>query len=196
MIIVAEASTKRKELSEIEDQLEAESAYKGGWHGCVEMFQGPRMPYRIFLGIVLQALQQLTGAHYFFYGTVVFNGAGIKNTYVTQLILGVVNFGTTFGGLYAIEHFQRRKSLIIEGIWIFLLSSIHRGIPRGPRHWPRLRTGFEDFLIGFLTPFITDDIDFAYGYVFAGCLFAGVLIVYFCVLEGKGKTLEERQDVC
>jgi SP family sugar:H+ symporter-like MFS transporter len=48
-----------------------------------------------------------------------------------------------------------------------------------------------NFLIGFFTPFITGDIDFAYGYVFAGCLFAGVVIVYFCVLEGKGKTLEE-----
>ncbi|GIJ91574.1 hexose transporter hxt1 [Aspergillus pseudoviridinutans] len=178
------------------------------------MFQGPHMTYRIFLGIVLQALQQLTGASCFFYRTVVFNGAGIKNTYVTQLILGVVNFGTTFGGLYVIEHFQRRKSLITGGIWIFvcfmvfvsvghfslnvhdppqtpgagkamvLLSSIHCGIPRGPR----LQTGFEDFLIGFSTPFITDDVEFAYGYVFAGCLFAGVLVVYFCVLEGKGKT--------
>lgn len=48
-----------------------------------------------------------------------------------------------------------------------------------------------NFLIGFFTPFITGDIDFAYGYVFAGCLFAAVLVVYFFVLEGKGKTLEE-----
>ncbi|GAQ05629.1 hypothetical protein ALT_2950 [Aspergillus lentulus] len=48
-----------------------------------------------------------------------------------------------------------------------------------------------NFLIGFFTPFITGDIDFAYGYVFAECLFAAVVIVYFCVLEGKGKTFEE-----
>lgn len=48
-----------------------------------------------------------------------------------------------------------------------------------------------NFLIGFFTPFITNDIDFAYGYVFAGCLFVAVGIVYFCVLEGRGKTLEE-----
>ena len=48
-----------------------------------------------------------------------------------------------------------------------------------------------NFLIGFFTPFITGDIDFAYGYVFAGCLFVAVLVVYFCVIEGKGKTLEE-----
>jgi SP family sugar:H+ symporter-like MFS transporter len=48
-----------------------------------------------------------------------------------------------------------------------------------------------NFLLGFFTPFITSAIDFAYGYVFAGCLFVAVLVVYFFVLEGKGKTLEE-----
>jgi SP family sugar:H+ symporter-like MFS transporter len=118
-----------EELSEIEDQLEAESASKGGWHGWVETFQGPRMPYRIFLGIVLQALQQLTGANYFFYyGTVVFNGAGIRNTYVTQMILGGVNFGTTFGGLYVIEHFGRRKSLITGGIWMLVCFMVFASV--------------------------------------------------------------------
>lgn len=48
-----------------------------------------------------------------------------------------------------------------------------------------------NFLISFFTPFITGDIDFAYGYVFAGCLFVAVLVVYFFVIEGKDKTLEE-----
>lgn len=37
----------------------------------VGMFRAPRMTYRILLGIMLQAFQQLTGANYFFYyGTV------------------------------------------------------------------------------------------------------------------------------
>lgn len=48
-----------------------------------------------------------------------------------------------------------------------------------------------NFLIGFFTPFITAEIDFAYGYVFAGCLFCGIFIVYFFVIEGKDRTLEE-----
>lgn len=48
-----------------------------------------------------------------------------------------------------------------------------------------------NFLIGFFTPFITAKIDFAYGYVFAGCLFCGIFVVYFCVIEGRGRTLEE-----
>ncbi|GFF56266.1 LOW QUALITY PROTEIN: hypothetical protein IFM46972_10468 [Aspergillus udagawae] len=65
------------------------------------------------------------------------------------------------------------------------LSSINRGTARGPWHWPRLRTDFGIFPSA-SSP-ITGDTDFAYGYVFAGCLFAGVLIVYFCVLEAKAK---------
>lgn len=55
------------EVLEIQEQLEAEQGSLGGVYGWVEMFQAPRMPYRIVLGIVLQALQQLTGANYFFY---------------------------------------------------------------------------------------------------------------------------------
>ncbi len=48
-----------------------------------------------------------------------------------------------------------------------------------------------NFLIAFFTPFITSDIQFKYGYVFAGCNFAAVLIVYFFVCETQGRTLEE-----
>lgn len=55
------------EVFEIQEQMEAEEGSEGGWRGWIEMFKAPRMPYRIALGIVLQALQQLTGANYFFY---------------------------------------------------------------------------------------------------------------------------------
>lgn len=48
-----------------------------------------------------------------------------------------------------------------------------------------------NFLIGFFTPFITSAIDFAYGYVFAGCMFVGTFIVYFFLIESNGRTLEE-----
>ncbi|KAK9385274.1 hypothetical protein V1515DRAFT_646404 [Lipomyces mesembrius] len=50
-----------------------------------------------------------------------------------------------------------------------------------------------NFLIGFFTTFITAKIDYLYGFVFAGCCFALFFIVYFFVIETKGRSLEECQ---
>lgn len=52
-----------EELDEIRAQMEKESEHQK-WH---EFLTAPRMFYRICLGMVLQSLQQLTGANYFFY---------------------------------------------------------------------------------------------------------------------------------
>jgi SP family sugar:H+ symporter-like MFS transporter len=48
-----------------------------------------------------------------------------------------------------------------------------------------------NIILAFFTPFITSDIDFRYGYVFAACNFVGALLVYFFVIEGQGRTLEQ-----
>lgn len=48
-----------------------------------------------------------------------------------------------------------------------------------------------NFLIAFFTPFITRAIDFRLGYVFAACNFLAGVIIYFFVMEGQGRTLEE-----
>jgi hypothetical protein len=61
-------------------------------------------PTNIRLGMVLQSIQQLTGANYFFYyGATIFTSVGIADSYITQIILGAVNFGCTFGGLYVMQ---------------------------------------------------------------------------------------------
>jgi SP family sugar:H+ symporter-like MFS transporter len=74
--------------------------------------------YRTLLGFSLQALQQLTGANYFFYyGASIFQSVGISNSYVTQIILGGVNVICTFPGLWFIERFGRRKPLLLGGLW-------------------------------------------------------------------------------
>lgn len=228
-----------EEMDEIREQFEAESADQK-WH---EFITAPRMFYRIVLGMALQSLQQLTGSNYFFYyGTTIFEGAGISNSFITQVILGAVNFGTTFGGLYVVENFGRRKSLIFGAIWMFVMFMIFASIGHfvldienpentpgagkgmivvacffiagyamtwGPMIWAIVAELFPskyrakgmalatasnwawNFLISFFTVFITNAIDFAYGYVFAGCLFVAVFVVYFFVIEGKGRTLEE-----
>jgi len=48
-----------------------------------------------------------------------------------------------------------------------------------------------NFLIAFFTPFVTGDINHAYGYVFARCNLFAVFFVYFCLLETSGRSLEE-----
>ncbi|KAJ5058512.1 siderophore iron transporter mirC [Bipolaris maydis] len=232
------------ELQEMREKLEAESKITNNpiqeWIG---MWSAPKMAYRIAIGMGLQMFQQLTGANYFFYyGTTVFAGTGIKNSFVTQMILNGINFGVTFYGLYIVEHYGRRKSLIAGSCWMFICFLIfasvgHFSLDRenpentesaatamicfacffifgfattwGPMIWTicgelypsryrakamALSTAsnwFWNFLLAFFTPFITGAIDFRYGYVFAGTNILGGLIVYFFVIEGQGRTLEE-----
>ncbi|KAI5301348.1 hexose transporter hxt1 [Ascosphaera atra] len=229
------------ELEEIHEKCEEDvDVYKEPWH---RMFVYPTMPTRLFVGTALQGLQQLTGAnYYFYYATTVFQGAGIKNDYVTQMILGGVNFGTTFLGLYFIERFGRRQPLFWGAIWMFCCFicyasvghfSLNRDKPEkspgagkalvvfsclfilgyastwGPMIWaviaelypsryraramaiPTAMNWTWNFLISFFTPFIVSAIDFMYGYVFAGCLFLAAVLIYFGVMETKGRTLEE-----
>jgi len=109
-----------REIREIKEKLDAERA-GGGHHPWHEIFTGPKMAYRTILGICLQALQQLTGANFFFYyGTSIFTSVGLSNPYVTSMILGGVNFASTFPGLYIVERFGRRRSLIVGGLWMFV----------------------------------------------------------------------------
>ncbi|KAJ5382400.1 Major facilitator superfamily domain general substrate transporter [Penicillium concentricum] len=229
------------EFDEIRQKHEEEK--RNGKVSWIQLFRAPTMGYRVAVGVTLQALQQLTGANYFFYyGTTIFNGAGIKNSYVTQMILGGVNFGTTFLGLYLIEHYGRRRSLITGALWMFVCFMIFASVGHfsldqedpertksagivmvvfaclfilgfastwGPMVWTIIAELYPsqyraramslatasnwlwNFLLAFFTPFITGDIDFLFGYVFAGCLFLAAGLVYFAVIEGQGRTLEE-----
>ncbi|KAI1337903.1 general substrate transporter [Xylariaceae sp. FL0016] len=231
------------QMHEIETKLRAESQIKqGAMQDFVAMFRAPRMGYRIALGMLLQMFQQLTGANYFFYyGTTIFQSVRISS-FITQITLNGINFGVTFIGLYLVEHYGRRKSLISGSIWMFVCFMIFASVGHfsldiqnpensptagvvlivfaalfilgyattwGPMVWTLIAELYPsryraramalatasnwtwNFLIAFFTPFITSAIDFRYGYVFAACnLVAGVL-VYFFVLEGQGKTLEE-----
>lgn len=118
-----------EELGEIQAQLETETAKGGAFSEWYNMFFAPRMAYRIALGMTIQMMQQLTGANYFFYyGTVAFKATGINNSYVTQMILNGINFGTTFYGLYVVEHYGRRKSLMVGSAWMFICFLIFASV--------------------------------------------------------------------
>ncbi|KAI9734048.1 MAG: hexose transporter hxt1 [Claussenomyces sp. TS43310] len=229
------------EVREIDAAMQAAS----GDHPWYEAFTGPRMFYRVLLGIALQMFQQLTGANYFFYyGTTVFTGVGLSNSYVTAMILGGVNVGATFFGLYFVEHFGRRVCLFWGALWQFMCFVVFANVGHfmfqpaaegsqqaktsgtvmivfaclfivsfastwGPMVWTAIGELFPyryraiamalatasnwtfNFLLAFFTPFITGDIDFLYGWVFAGCNLAAAVMIYFCLIESSGRTLEE-----
>ncbi|CCF57722.1 hypothetical protein KAFR_0D00750 [Kazachstania africana CBS 2517] len=68
---------------------------------------------RLIMGISIQTLQQLTGANYFFYyGTSIFKSIGLEDSFETSIIIGVVNFASTFVGIYFVERFGRRRCLL------------------------------------------------------------------------------------
>ncbi|CEL01464.1 Putative Monosaccharide transporter [Aspergillus calidoustus] len=230
-----------QEMKDIKNKLDEErAAGTAPWH---VIFTGPRMFHRVLLGVALQSLQQLTGANFiFYYGNSIFTSTGLNNSYVTQIILGAVNFGMTLPGLYIVEHYGRRKSLMAGAAWMavcfFIWASVgHYALDvSNPQNTPAAGkamiiftcffiVGFSttwgpivwgcvselypgptralcigiatasnwgwNFLISFFTPFISSSIDFAYGYVFAGCCVAAVLVVFFFLNETKGRTLEE-----
>ncbi len=62
---------------------------------------------------MLQSIQQFTGNNYFFYyGTTIFKSVGLQDSFETQIILGVVNFASTFVAFLVIEKLGRRKTLL------------------------------------------------------------------------------------
>ena len=108
--------------------IEYESQVKASWFDCFK--PAHKQLYRTLLMMTLQMFQQLTGANYFFYvrrllllssakacsfrafisqyGATVFTSVGVTDPFVVQIILGAVNFGCTFGGLYIMEHVSHR----------------------------------------------------------------------------------------
>jgi SP family sugar:H+ symporter-like MFS transporter len=109
------------DLREMREILERErAAGVGTWKECfVPKKNGvPKQVYRTALGVSIHFLQQWTGVNYFFYyGATIFESAGIDDPIRTQLILGAINVGFTFLGLYVVERYGRRWPLFLGAIW-------------------------------------------------------------------------------
>ena len=73
-----------------------------------------RNSLRVWTGIGLQALQQLTGCNFiFYYGTTFFENSGISNSFIITIATDVVNVGMTFPGMYAVDRAGRRFLLLL-----------------------------------------------------------------------------------
>ncbi|KAF7798713.1 hypothetical protein EIP86_009937 [Pleurotus ostreatoroseus] len=224
------------EVEEMRSAYEYEQQVKSNFWSIFELKD--KTFYRTALMATIQMFQQLTGANYFFYyGSTIFKSVGISDSFITQIILGAVNFGCTFLGMYFFEKFGRRWPLIIGGLWqsawLFVFAaagtakdpSTSEGIGKlmivsaclfilgfastwAPGAWILTGESFPtrtrssqaavatmsnwlwNFLLAFFTPFITQAIQFRYGFVFAACNLAGAVIVYFFAYESSGLSLE------
>ncbi|KAG5362796.1 Low-affinity glucose transporter HXT3 [Yarrowia sp. B02] len=117
-----------EELKAIENSvIREQSAGKATWK---ELITGqPRMGYRLTMGILTMVLQQLCGANYFFYyGTSIFKAIGMSDSFATSMIFGGINFLSTFGGLYIVDRFGRRKCLLGGAMVMFVCFLIYSTI--------------------------------------------------------------------
>lgn len=148
-----------EELKAIENSVIREkSAGKATWK---ELFTGePRMGYRLTLGILVQVLQQLCGANYFFYyGTSIFKAIGMSDSFATSMIFGGINLLSTFGGLYIVDRFGRRKCLLGGAMVMFVCFLVYSTVgfaalyPNGDTTLPA-RKAVGDVMILFTCIFI------------------------------------------
>ncbi|CAI4623107.1 AEL_collapsed_G0036950.mRNA.1.CDS.1 [Saccharomyces cerevisiae] len=73
--------------------------------------------------------QQLTGNNYFFYyGTIVFKSVGLKDSFQTSIVIGVVNFASTFFSLWTVENLGRRKCLLLGAATMMACMVIYASV--------------------------------------------------------------------
>jgi SP family sugar:H+ symporter-like MFS transporter len=106
----ADDPSLQQELDEIESHYKYEVSQ--GSASYVACFQKP-IRKRLFTGIALQALQQLTGVNFiFYYGTAYFSNSGLENPFLVSVITSVVNISSTIPGLWLVEKWGRRNLLL------------------------------------------------------------------------------------
>ncbi|CAI4631049.1 BFH_collapsed_G0036210.mRNA.1.CDS.1 [Saccharomyces cerevisiae] len=84
---------------------------------------------RLMMGVLVQMFQQLTGNNYFFYyGTIVFKSVGLEDSFQTSIIIGVVNFASTFFSLWTVENLGRRKCLLLGAATMMACMVIYASV--------------------------------------------------------------------
>ena len=102
-------------LAEVEGVLAGIEAEKlAGSASWGELFSTKtKVLQRLIMGAMIQSLQQLTGDNYFFYyGTTIFKAVGLSDSFETSIVLGIVNFASTFVGIYVVDKYGRRTCLL------------------------------------------------------------------------------------
>ncbi|CCH45111.1 Hexose transporter 2 [Wickerhamomyces ciferrii] len=119
-------------LHEVNDFMAKSDAMKEetenvSWH---EFLTGhPMLGWRLCIGMFIMAMQQLSGANYFFYyGTSLFTSVGLQDTYITSIILATVNCAPTFFSAYLVERFGRKQCLMAGSIGMMTCMYIYASV--------------------------------------------------------------------
>ncbi|KAK9328328.1 hypothetical protein V1520DRAFT_380961 [Lipomyces starkeyi] len=104
---------KRDQLDEIEASLEVEHSI--GDVSLRDSFKREnKQLYRLILGMSVMAFSQLVGVNFIkYFGTDLFQQAGITNSFVISMATNLVSFSMIIPALYLIERLERRSFLII-----------------------------------------------------------------------------------
>ncbi|KAK8438406.1 hexose transporter hxt5 [Candidozyma auris] len=96
----------------------------------MELINGkPKIFRRVLVGVITAILQQLSGINYFFYyGTTIFKAVGMEDSFKTSIILGAVNFVSTFANIWAIERLGRRLTLLIGSVCMTICLVIYSAL--------------------------------------------------------------------
>nr|QFR37155.1 MFS transporter [Cyberlindnera americana] len=94
--------------------------------GYFEMFKTKKYRKRLFTGMMVMFLQQMSGIDYFFYfGTQLFYSVGLNDSYVTLIILVTVNWLSAWAVMFVVERFGRKNTLLVGSATSFCTLMIY-----------------------------------------------------------------------
>ncbi|CAI4400419.1 CMF_collapsed_G0027110.mRNA.1.CDS.1 [Saccharomyces cerevisiae] len=146
---------------------------------------------RVLMGVMIQSLQQLTGDNYFFYyGTTIFKSVGLKDSFQTSIIIGVVNFFSSFIAVYTIERFGRRTCLLWGAASMLCCFAVFASVcvtklwPQGSSHQDITSQGAGNCMIVFTMFFI-----FSFATTWAGGCFVIVSETFPLRVKSRGMAI-------
>lgn len=97
--------------------------------GFVEMIRNKQNFKRLVIGMALMLFQQMSGVDYFMYfGTQLFSSVGMSDSYVTLIILSLVNHAGSWIGVVTVERYGRRPSLLMGAFLEFICLAIYSAV--------------------------------------------------------------------
>ena len=145
------------------------------------------MTVLLLMGVMIQSLRQLTGDNYFFYYGTIFKSVSLKDSFQTFIIIGVVNFFSSFIAVYTIERFGRRTCLLWGAASMLCCFTVFASVgvtklwPQGSSHQDITSQGAGNCMIVFTMFFI-----FSFATTWAGGCFVIVSETFPLRVKSRG----------